>query len=214
MASAKRLGWAAALGACGLGGCVTAPPLDNPVLVRSADEAIENPVLVSPGTPTGVSYREVFETCIDVLDDYFEILVANPYDGRIVTRPRVAPGYEQFWRSGNPDPRERLLATFQSIRKTAEVTIRTGERGGYLVLVVVDRELEDVARPSRQSAGNAVFHEAPTVDRQVEVVGPSAVAPGAAVTGAQIGSGTGTWFRVGRDYALEQHLLRRIRECK
>src|SRR5439155_14223399 len=41
-----RVGWATCLLAAG---CATAPPLDNPVLVRSRDEAIENPVLVSPG---------------------------------------------------------------------------------------------------------------------------------------------------------------------
>src|SRR5438477_3818031 len=98
------------IGLIGLSGCVTAPPVDNPVLMRNSD-AIENPILVSPGTPTGISYREVFEKCFDVLDDYFVILAANPYSGKIITLPRMAPGYEQFWRAGNPDPRSRLMAT-------------------------------------------------------------------------------------------------------
>lgn len=199
MAKMVRLGWALTLG---MSGCATAPPLDNPILVRKASDGVENPVLVSPGVPTAVSYREVFEKCIDVVDDYFEILSANPYDGRIITRPRIAPGYEQVWKGGNPDPRERLLATLQTIRQTAVVEIRTGERGGYLIYVTVEKELEDLPKPTLQRVG-AVFQEAPTVDRQVEVLGPASLAPGSQ-----------SWFRIGRDYAFEQVLLRRVRECR
>jgi hypothetical protein len=192
----------AAFGAAGLGGCLSAPPVDNPVLVRNAADCAENPILVSPGIPTGLSYREVFEKCLDVLDDYFEIVSANPYEGRIVTGPRIAPGYEQFWKLGNPDPRSRLMATFQTVRQTAIVDIRTGERGGYLVAVIVEKEQEDIPRPSRQSTG-AVFQEAPTVDRHLEVIGPAPVAS----TGV-------SWFPIGRDFALEQTILQRIRECR
>ncbi|HUR53402.1 MAG TPA: hypothetical protein VMZ71_04700 [Gemmataceae bacterium] len=192
-----RLGCAAALG---LTGCATAPPLDNPVHVRHSADGIENPALVSPGVPTAVSYREVFEKTIDVLDDYFEILSANPYEGRIITKPRVAPGYEQVWKSGNPDPRERLLATFQTIRQTATVELRTGERGGYMIYVVVEKEMEDLPRPARATVG-AVFQDATTVDRRTEVIGPDTA------TSSQ-------WFKVGRDYAFEQQILRRIRECR
>ena len=200
-ALARRLPLAAllALAALAPGGCATAPPLDNPLAIRRGE--VENPVLVSPGQPTAASYREVFEKCVEVLDDYFELNTPNPYDGRIASKPRVAPGYEQFWKAGNPDPRQRLLATFQSIRQTATIEIRAGDRGGYLVYVVVDRELEDVPRPSRATVGAAVFQEMPTVDRQLEVVTPE-------LTGSR------AWIRVGRDYAFEQEILRRIRECK
>jgi hypothetical protein len=194
----RRIGVAWALLAAG---CATAPPLDNPALVRVPSGGIENPVLVSPGIPTAVAYQEVFEKTIDVLDDYFELLPPNPYDGRILTKPRIAPGYEQFWVPGNPDARNRLLATFQTIRQTARAEIRAGERGGYLVYIVVDKELEDLARPTQVRIGNAAFQESPTVDRQLEVVGADAT--------ADLG-----WFRVGRDYALEQRILERIRNCR
>jgi hypothetical protein len=183
------------------GGCLSAPPVDNPVAIRRPAEAVENPVLVSPGQPTPASYREVFEKCVDVLDDYFDLLPPNPYDGRIVTKPRIAPGYEQFWKAGNPDPRQRLFATLQTVRQTAAVEIRTGDRGGYLVYVVVEKELEDLPRPSRSLVGNAVFQEPQTVDRTVEVINPGTV-------------GERGWFKVGRDYAFEQELLGRIRQCK
>jgi hypothetical protein len=182
-------------------GCATAPPLDNPAAVRPGAAEVENPVLVSPGIPTASAYQEVFEKTIDVLDDYFELLPPNPYDGRIVSRPRIAPGYEQFWKRGNPDARGRLLATFQTIRQTATARIWAGERGGYLVSVEVDKELEDVARPVMSRAGAAVFQEGPTVDRQLDVVGPET-------------SPDQSWFKVGRDYALEQQILRRIRNCR
>jgi hypothetical protein len=193
-----RIGWAACLAGVG---CATAPPLDNPVTVRAPDVCVENPVLVSPGQPTPLAYDEVFNKTIDVLGDYFELLPPNPYDGRIVSKPRIAPGYEQFWKPGNPDPRGRLLATFQSIRQTATARIWAGDRGGYLVEVVVDKELEDLARPTQARVGSAVFQEQPTVDRLVEVVGPDS-------TPDQ------SWFKVGRDYALEQQILRRIRNCR
>lgn len=191
---------AALAGACAVApvGCLTAPPVDNPVLVRA--DAVENPVLVSPGTPTPTSYREVFEKVVDVLDDYFELQQPNPYDGRVTTKPRIAPGYEQFWKPGNPDPRQRLFATLQSVRQTATAEIRAGERGGYLVYIVVDKELEDLPRPT-QARGGAIFQEATSVDRQVEVV--------SAETGADR-----VWFKVGRDYAFEQLLLKRVRQCK
>src|SRR6185312_7588734 len=91
-------------------------------------------------------------------------------------QPRIAPGYEQIWRPGNPNPRNRLLATLQTIRQTAVIDIHTGERGGYLVAITVMMEEEDLPRPSRVQTG-AVFQEAPTVDRHLEVVGPAPVAP-------------------------------------
>src|SRR5262245_55011397 len=140
-----------------IAGCATAPPLDNPVVVRPGYGEVENPILVSPGMPSGTTYQEVFEKTIDILDDYFELLPPDPYDGRIVSKPRIAPGYEQFWKRGNPDARGRLLATFQTIRQTATARIRAGERGGYLVEIVVERELEDLARPVQARIGNAIF---------------------------------------------------------
>ena len=195
-----RAAWAAAVGCALAVGCATAPPVDNPVVLRTGD-AIENPLLVSPGRPTPESYREVFDTVIDVLDDYFELAVADPYDGRVVTKPRFAPGYEQFWKPGNPDPRNRLHATLQSIQQTATVEIRTGDRGGYVVFVVVEKELEVTPRPTYSMVGNAIFQESPTVERQFEVVSPEVIP-------------SRGFYKIGRDYAFEQLILRRIRNCK
>jgi hypothetical protein len=171
------------------------------VLIRHNADGFENPILVSPGQPSAATYKEVFEKCVDILDDYFDLQPPNAYDGRIVSKPRIAPGYEQFWKPGNPDPRQRLFATLQSVRQTATIEIRAGDRGGYLVYVVVEKELEDVPRPVRSTIGASVFQEMPTVDRQAEVVSPDT-------------SGDRVWFKIGRDYAFEQELLRRVRQCK
>ena len=184
------------------GGCATAPPLDNPVLAGTQTGMIENPVMVSPGIPTPSAYQEVFEKAVDIVGEYFELRNPNPVAAKFVSLPRIAPGYEQFWKPGNPDPRGRLLATFQTIRQVATVEISVGEHGGFLIHVIVDRELEDLSRPSQARIGNAIFQENPTVARPFDVVNQD-------ISSDPAGE---VWFKVGRDYALEQEILSRIRK--
>jgi len=186
--------------ACGLTGCAAVPPLDNPALIRpSADESVENPVIVSPTAPTPEAYQAVVEKVLDSLDDYFVVKPGSRYSGEIETLPRTAPGYEQPWKGGTREPRERLLATFQSIQHYAKVSIKSGERGGFRVYVEVYKQLEDVARPQQQRSGPSGFRESPTVDRTVSVV--SVEAPANKV-----------WIPVGRDPSFEQVLLRKIQQ--
>src|SRR5262249_4474950 len=132
---------------------VTAAPPESPP-VADGKTVIENPVYVPLGPN---SYGMVFEKVFDVISEYFEIAYANRYDGRIETFGRVAPGLEQPWRPGSPDWYGRLLATFQSLRHRAFVIIQLADDGGFFVQVVVFRELEDVARPIRSTAGAAAF---------------------------------------------------------
>lgn len=185
-----RRRWLAVV-AVGGAGCAGLPPVENPALVLpSAD--VDNPALI----PTPDGYAQVFEQALDALDDYdFNIRTGNRASGVIDTFPRVAPGYEQPWKPGSPEPRERLLASLQSIRHRAVVTIWAGERGGYRVSAEVYKELEDLNRPTAVPT-SAVFREATTVDRRVEVAG--AVAP------------ERNWIPQGRDPAFEQMVLRRI----
>ncbi|CAN5286709.1 hypothetical protein BH11PLA2_BH11PLA2_10440 [soil metagenome] len=181
-------------------GCASVAPLENPVLVKSAPSTCENPVLVAPGQPDPANYAEVYECVIDILDDYFEIKPTSRYAGHIETKPRIAPGYEQPWKHSSPDARERLIATFQTIRQSAVVDIWAGDRGGYRVAIEVRRELMDIPRPILARSGSAVFQESSTVDRRAELVGNSSTADS-------------TWIPAGRDYAFEQMLLKRIQEC-
>src|SRR5262245_18600368 len=128
-------------------GCATGPLLDNPLMIPiDPNVTVENPVFV-PGGPA--AYHAVFEKIIDVVDDYFELAFLSRWDGRIETFPRIAPGYEQWWKPGSPDPEQRLLATLQTIRHRAIVHIEPANDGGYFVSVRVFRELEDLPRPVR-----------------------------------------------------------------
>jgi hypothetical protein len=69
------------------------------------------------------------------------------------------------------------------------------------VEVVVEKELEDVSRPSRSTVGDASFQATPSVERGVEIVNADTTSDRA-------------WFKIGRDYAFEQEILSRIRRCK
>lgn len=186
----------------GFTGCAAVPPLENPVLVKPACDDAENPALLAPGLPTPEGYALVYEKTFDALDDYFDIKPGSRYSGQIETLPRVAGGFEQPWKPGSPDARERLLATLQSIRHYAVVRIWAGERGGFRVYVEVYKELEDTGRPAMAVAGPAVFREAPTVDRRADVLGAVAVPER-------------NWIPVGRDPAFEQAILRKIQlKCR
>jgi hypothetical protein len=196
-----RLVWKAWTGvaaavACG---CATGPLLENPALIRpDPNVTVENPVYIPLG-PTSTAYSTVFEKVLDIVDDYFEISYANRYDGRIETFPRTAPGLEQLWKPGSPDFAQRLEATFQSYRHRAAVLITPAQDGGYFVQVTVYKELEDLPRPVRATAGSASFRDANTVERQFEVIDPTIF--------------ESSWIPMGRNGPLEQVILQRLKSC-
>jgi hypothetical protein len=185
------------------GGCAGRPLMENPVFVRADLPAgpCPNPVMLAGGPP---QYAALFETVLNVVDDYFEIMEANRYSGVIRSHPKIAPGLDQIWKPGSPDGAERLLATIQTIRYRCEVTIQPvaadagqpAAPGGYLVQVVVLKELEDLARPIRATAGAAAFRSDNTVDREFEVVEPTVIDT--------------SWIPKGREPYLEQEILKRI----
>lgn len=200
----KRVLASAAVG--GVAGCASVPPLDNPLTLRAGD--IENPILIAPGQPgpeeAARLYAEVYDRVLDALDDYFPIKPASRHSGIIETEPQVAAGYEQFWKPGTPDRRERLLATFQSVRHRAVARIEPGERGGFRVSIEVYKELEDLSRPTLAASTTPIFRDSPTVDRSAQVIaGPRSV--------------QANWIPAGpaphRDYAFEQAILRKIRKA-
>jgi hypothetical protein len=178
-------------------GCASGPALDNPVIVRpDPNIAAENPLYVPLGPP---SYGTVFETVLDVISNYFEVAYENRYDGRIVTFPRIAPGLEQPWRPGSPDFGQRLEATLQTLRHRAEVSIQPAPDGGYFVQVDVYKELEDLPRPLRSTAGSAAFRGTITIERQFEVVDPTVF--------------ESNWIPLGHNLDMEQAILQRLKKC-
>ena len=180
-----------------LAGCAVGPLRENPLLIQTDKVVpVENPVYVPQGP---LAYARLFDCCIDVVDDYFEIAYASRYDGRIETFPAVAPGIEQPWKPGSPDCYQRLLAYFQSIRHRCIVLITTADDGGYFIDVKVLKELEDLPQPFRSTAGSASFRLQPTIQREFEVIEPAFYQAG--------------WIPIGRDLKLEQVLLERIAKC-
>jgi len=190
-----RLFWTAGVAATLSFGCASTSS-DNSVVIGETPPAPASSPAYVPLGPT--DYATVFETVIDVLDDYFEIALANRYDGRIRTFPRVAPGLEQLWRPGSPDGSERLLCMLQSYAYSCDVVIQPGEQGGYHVFVTVNRYLEDAQRPIRATAGAASFRSDNTVDRRFEVVDPDRPDAG--------------WIPKGREENIERVILRRIED--
>jgi hypothetical protein len=178
-------------------GCVTLPNTSGtPLQSLEPQTAIENPLWL-PSGPN--AYGAIFEKVEDIMTEYFDIRYSNRYDGRIDTYPRVAPGFEQPWKSGSPDFYGRLHATLQSIRHRGEVQIETAKDGGFFVKVVIYKELEDLARPIRSTDGAAAFRTDLTVERQFEVIEPFIFET--------------TWIPMGRDTKIEQVILSRLKKC-
>jgi hypothetical protein len=188
-------GVVAALLALMVGGCASGP-LTDPLLVRASAYDTNNQILFSPEQPGPAAYAQLFEKILDVMDDTFDIAYANRYDGRIEAQPRIAPGLEQLFKPGSPNAYERTLATFQTYRHRAFVLV-TPDKDGYLVIVTVLKELEDVPNPTRETAGGAAFRSIATVDRAYEITDPAIISRG--------------WIPKGRDYALEQRIIEKIR---
>ena len=185
-------------------GCVqtrqTANPVDPLGITLPGVEYYDNPVQIPPGEP-----ELVWETVIDVLDDYFEIDEHNSeplrqvdnfvLEGHVETMGRIGATVLEPWRHDSANLHERIESTVQSIRRKAVVRVIPDETG-YKVDVAVYKYLEDVIKPEHSSAGAATFRYDDSLNR---VVNPVLEAP--------IDAG---WILLGRDMALEQRIIAQI----
>jgi hypothetical protein len=189
-------------------GCVSAWLSDDATYVPpGADAPCENPVLLYPNHPPGEAYAELFDRVLDAVDDYFPIAYANRYEGRVLGRPTIAPGFEQLWRPGSPDEYERTLATLQSYRYRCEVRIKEADPGGYFVLVTVRKELKDAPAPASVATAVPVFGDLGTVDRDVFLVAdPTLTSP--------LEDPNDRWIPKGREPAIECAIIQKLRNCQ
>jgi hypothetical protein len=157
---------------------------DNPVLLPVAD------------------HEYVWETVVDVIDDYFKIereepvrVAENVVPGWLETFPEVGSTLFEPWRRDSVGPYEKLQSTLQSTRRWAKVRVDPAP-GGFRVDVAVFKELEDVVQPAQATAGAATFRHDSSLTRVVNPVGEHEITEG--------------WIPMGRDTALEQRIIEQL----
>jgi hypothetical protein len=157
--------------------------------------AIENPLFIPP-----VDRELLWNQTVDAVDDYFRIEREDRMrsiggvltEGRIDTFPTIGSTMLEPWRRDSTPGYEKFHATLQSIRRRATLRVIPVE-GGYLLDVVVQKELEDLDKPEHATAGGATLRHDGTLVRQEGAPGRYSVTLG--------------WIPIGRDVTLEQRIL-------
>jgi hypothetical protein len=161
------------------------PPLENPLAIPAPQ------------------CDAVWDTIVDVVDDYFDIQseqrVRQAGDvltvGRIDTAPRTGATLLEPWREDAANAYERMHGTLQTIRRRAVIqVIPAGEI--FQVEAIVYKELEDLPQAENSTAGQATFRSDDSLVRVEEPVGIQPITAG--------------WIPLGRDAALEQEILAKI----
>lgn len=161
------------------------PPFPNPLQIPVTDREF------------------VWNVIVETVADYFEIAreervrqVGNVLtQGRIDTHPLIGATIAEPWRRDSTHGFERWHSTFQSIRRRAEVRV-TPTNAGYLVQVIVHKELEELDGPELTSVGGRVRRHDGSLRRPL---------------GKELGGAVSLgWIPQGRDVSLEQEILRKL----
>jgi len=157
---------------------------------------IPNPLLISV-TDDELAWDQV----ADMVSDYFPIASEQRarrsegqwVEGRIETAPQGGATILEPHRHDSVGRFNRWESTFQTIRRRAIVRV-IPEAAGYQIEIAVHKELEDLPRPERATAGAASLrHDGSLPTNRVEPV--SRILESA------------RWLPLGRDLALEQRML-------
>jgi len=144
-----------------------------------------------------IHFETVWNQCVAVVDEYFDLASENRLSGTILTQPRIGATLLEPWSGDSVGLTDRFESTIQTIRRFSRITVNPAPGGGFLVKVEVFKELEDMAKPDRQSMGRAVFNNDFPINRTYEIVGPVPLPI--------------QWIPRGRDTKLEQVILERLR---
>jgi hypothetical protein len=165
--------------------------------------------IAAPGPPNPISVPVVdddlaWDQITDVVSDFFTIAHEQRArrgsegwcEGRIDTVPLDGATILQPFRHDSVGSFNRWESTFQSIRRCATVRVMP-DANGYLVEVIVEKQLEDLPRPEKSTAGAATFPTNITLPSpRLEDVSRIRQSP--------------RWLSLGRDPALEQLMLAEI----
>jgi hypothetical protein len=163
-------------------GAGDAHPIENPLFIPAVDREL------------------LWNQTVDAVDDYFRIeredrlrlLGGVLTEGRIDTFPTIGSTVFEPWRVDSTGGYEKLHATLQSIRRRGTIRVIPAE-AGYLLDVVVQKELEDLDKPEHATAGGATLRHDGSLVRQQGTAGRYSVTLG--------------WIPIGRDVTLEQRIL-------
>jgi hypothetical protein len=165
---------------------VAAPGLANPIAVPVVDDEL------------------AWDQIVDVVSDYFTVAREDRArrggevwsEGRIETAYQTGATWLEPHRGDSVGSFNRWESTFQTIRRRAIVRVMP-DAAGYLVEVVVEKELEDLPSPEKATAGAAIFrNDGSLPSRRLEEVSRMRSSP--------------RWLQLGRDPALEQRMLAEI----
>jgi hypothetical protein len=137
----------------------------------------------------------------DVVSDYFTIAREQRarrsgemlMEGRIETAPLDGATWLEPHQRDSVGSFNRWESTFQTIRRRAVVRV-IPDAAGYLVEVVVEKELEHLPTPEKATAGAATFrNDSSLPSRRLEQASRTQSSP--------------RWIQLGRDPPLEQQML-------
>jgi hypothetical protein len=177
-------------------GCALGPP---PAPLWNAGPVLcDNPAYVATA-----NHQFVWETVVDVIDDYFKVEREDPVrlvgnvktEGRLDTFPIDPPTVFEPWRPDSGNSYDKLENTLQSTRRRAVVRV-IPDGGGYWVDVKVLKELEDLNRPVQATAGGATFRNDSSLTRVVNPLQDEEPSLG--------------WILLGRDVALERRIIEQV----
>ena len=160
-----------------------------------------------PANPIAVPVVDeelAWDQIVDVVSDYFPIAREQRarrsgevvMEGSIETVPQMGATWLEPHRRDSVGDFNRWESTFQTIRRRAMVRV-IPDPVGYLVEVIIEKELEDLPKPVHATAGAATFRNDTSLpSRRLEQAGHTPASP--------------RWIALGRDPPLEQRILAEI----